>query len=98
MGDASTLVQSKSENTIQNLIYFCYREGFISKCLEFQEFIGRGENAGAGTLLMEKEFLENEINTFSKKNTALQNSMKAFVDEVLEDLQGCIAGTLCTVS
>lgn len=47
---------------------------------------------------MEKEFLENEINTLSKKNTALQNSMKAFVDEVLEDLQGCIAGTLCTVS
>lgn len=66
------------------------RKGFISRCLEFQEFICKGENAGAVTSLMEKEFLENEINTFSKKNTALQNSMKAFVDEVLEDLQGCI--------
>ncbi|KAI5660163.1 hypothetical protein M9H77_28956 [Catharanthus roseus] len=69
---------------------FGLKEEFIITCLDFQEFVSDGENDGVGALLTEKEFLENEIHALSKKNNTLQNSMTAFVEEVLEDLQGSI--------
>ncbi|XP_059643401.1 uncharacterized protein LOC132285248 [Cornus florida] len=63
------------------------REGFTTSCLDFQRNIDKGENDELGTLLSEKESLENEVLLLNKKNHALQNSMKAFVEEILEDLR-----------
>ncbi|KAB1212662.1 hypothetical protein CJ030_MR5G009704 [Morella rubra] len=63
------------------------REGFTTLCLEFQRDLDKGESDEVGTLLSERDFLEHEISLLDKKNNALKNSMVAFVDEVLEDLQ-----------
>ncbi|KAK3017791.1 hypothetical protein RJ639_003421 [Escallonia herrerae] len=61
-------------------------EVFTKSCLEFQKDIDEGENCELGTLLSEKEYLENEIHLLSKKNNSLQNSVSAFVEEILEEL------------
>ncbi|WCJ21997.1 hypothetical protein M5689_004106 [Euphorbia peplus] len=63
------------------------REEFCSICLEFQRGIDNGENGELMNLLSEKEFLENEIHLLGQKNDSLKNSMVAFVEEVLQDLQ-----------
>ncbi|XP_065864498.1 uncharacterized protein [Euphorbia lathyris] len=63
------------------------REQFSSMCLEFQRGIDKGENGELMKLLSEKEFLENEIHLLGQNNDALKNSMLAFVEEVLQDLQ-----------
>ncbi|CAK9147795.1 unnamed protein product [Ilex paraguariensis] len=62
------------------------RDVFTMLCLDFQKDIEKGENDELATLLSEKDFLEDEIHLWSKKNNALQNSMVAFVEEILEDL------------
>ncbi|KAL7161004.1 hypothetical protein ACSBR2_041619 [Camellia fascicularis] len=64
------------------------REGFTTSCLDFQRNIGKGQNGVLGDLLSEKQLLENEFHLLNKKNNALQNSMSAFVEEILEDLHG----------
>ncbi|XP_050236227.1 uncharacterized protein LOC126686225 [Mercurialis annua] len=63
------------------------REQFTLLCIEFQKGIDRGENDELVKLLSEKEFLENEIGLLGQNNYALKNSMLAFVDDVLQDLQ-----------
>ncbi|KAM7471155.1 hypothetical protein LguiA_009338 [Lonicera macranthoides] len=63
------------------------REGFTKLCLAFQKDIEKGEDGELGALLSEKEYLENEIDLLSKNNNALQNSVSAFIEEILEDLQ-----------
>ncbi|EOY20948.1 hypothetical protein QUC31_007112 [Theobroma cacao] len=68
------------------------REGFIKLCLEFQREIGNGENNEVVTFLLEKELLENEIHLLDKKNNALRNSMSAFEEEILEELDTSNAG------
>lgn len=73
---------------------FLYREGFTTLCLEFQRDIDKGESDEVGTLLSERDFLEHEISLLDKKNNALKNSMVAFVDEVLEDLQNANSGNI----
>ncbi|XP_057479463.1 uncharacterized protein LOC130766782 isoform X2 [Actinidia eriantha] len=64
------------------------RDGFTTSCLDFQRNIDKGQNDVLRDLLLEKEFLENELHLLSKKNNTLQNSMLAFVEEILEDLRG----------
>ncbi|XP_063945392.1 uncharacterized protein LOC108213455 isoform X2 [Daucus carota subsp. sativus] len=63
------------------------REEFISSCLKFQKDIDKGENCEMRTLLSEKVNLENEIELLTTKNSSLQNSVSAFVEELLEDLR-----------
>ncbi|CAK7349765.1 unnamed protein product [Dovyalis caffra] len=65
------------------------REKFVMQCLEFQRDINKGENDEVVNLLLEKEFLENEIHLLDDKNNALKNSMLAFVDEIVQDLHDC---------
>ena len=61
-------------------------------CLDFQEEISKRENDRASVLLEEKQVLENEIDDLNKKNNALKNSMMAFMEDIVEDLQGSISG------
>lgn len=44
------------------------------------------------TLLSEKVNLENEIELLTTKNSSLQNSVSAFVEELLEDLRNTNSG------
>lgn len=71
-----------------------YREEFLRSCLDFQNNIGEKDNDEVTALLVEKELLENEVHSLNNRNTALQNSTAAFVEEVLEDLHNSIYGTL----
>uniref|UniRef100_A0A5B7BYS1 Uncharacterized protein n=1 Tax=Davidia involucrata TaxID=16924 RepID=A0A5B7BYS1_DAVIN len=77
-------LRMKSDETLKRLNN--KREGFTTSCLDFQRTIDKGENDELGNLLSEKKSLENEIHLLSKKNSALQNSMLAFVEEIIEDL------------
>ncbi|XP_027125238.1 uncharacterized protein LOC113768873 [Coffea eugenioides] len=67
------------------------REQFMVVCLDFQEEISKRENDRALVLLEEKQVLENEIDDLNKKNNALKNSMMAFMEDIVEDLQGSIS-------
>lgn len=62
------------------------RERFITSCLNFQTNLEKERNDSLKDLLSEKQSLEDEFEMLNKKNNALQNSMSAFVDEILEDL------------
>ncbi|CAL5442172.1 unnamed protein product [Camellia sinensis] len=73
---------------ISGLIAVTEQEGFTTSCLDFQRNIEKGQNDVLGDLLSEKQLLENEFHLLNKKNNALQNSMSAFVEEILEDLHG----------
>ncbi|XP_002511972.2 uncharacterized protein LOC8286738 [Ricinus communis] len=78
-------VRGKREEMVQRMNN--KREQFTMLCLEFQRYVDQGENDETMKLLSEKEFLENEIHLLDQNNDALKNSMLAFVDEVLQDLQ-----------
>ncbi|KAH7549305.1 hypothetical protein JRO89_XS13G0012300 [Xanthoceras sorbifolium] len=62
------------------------REWFITRCLEFQRHIDKGQNDELVALLSEKEILEKEIRLLDENINALNNSMLAFAEEILEDL------------
>ncbi|PKI70380.1 hypothetical protein CRG98_009260 [Punica granatum] len=62
------------------------REGFVSLCLEFQKGISQRENDDLGSLLSEKEFLENEIDRINGGDAALTNSTSAYMEAFLGDL------------
>ncbi|XAR63891.1 hypothetical protein NMG60_11024034 [Bertholletia excelsa] len=62
------------------------REDLITSCQDFQWTIAKGQKELSGGLLSEKKLLENEFHFLGKKNNALRNSVSAFVEEILEDL------------
>ncbi|XP_047179294.1 uncharacterized protein LOC124846123 [Vigna umbellata] len=62
------------------------RGAFTTLCLEFQKEIDKREDCEVRSLLLEKDSLENEIELMDKKNNVLENSVLAFVEEILEDL------------
>ncbi|XP_054813787.1 uncharacterized protein LOC129314379 isoform X3 [Prosopis cineraria] len=62
------------------------RENFTTMCLEFQADIDGRKNCEARTLLSERDSLENEIQLMEQKHNVLKNSVLAFVEEILEDL------------
>ncbi|XP_061352983.1 uncharacterized protein LOC133297795 [Gastrolobium bilobum] len=70
------------------------RENFTALCLEFQREIDKREKCEVRTLLSEKDSLENEIQLLDKKNNVLKNSVLAFVEEILEDLQSSNSGNV----
>ncbi|KAJ9174077.1 hypothetical protein P3X46_017147 [Hevea brasiliensis] len=78
-------LRKKREETLKRMNN--KREQFAMQCLEFQREIDKGENDELMKLLSEKEFFENEIRLLDQKNDVLKNSMLAFVEEVLQDLQ-----------
>ncbi|XP_050378152.1 uncharacterized protein LOC126795344 [Argentina anserina] len=63
------------------------RERFMALCIEFQKDIDKG--CGSVRLraqLSERECLQNEMLMLDEKNKALKNSMMAFIEGILEDL------------
>ncbi|XP_004299235.1 PREDICTED: uncharacterized protein LOC101292601 [Fragaria vesca subsp. vesca] len=63
------------------------RERFVALCMEFQEDIDdKGSDNVLRALLSEKEYLQNEMLILDEKNNALKNSMMAFIEGILEDL------------
>lgn len=62
------------------------REEFTRLCLQFQWDINKEKNDELLTLLSEREALENDVHLLDKKNNALQNSMLAFAEEIIEEL------------
>ncbi|XP_062027256.1 uncharacterized protein LOC133743365 [Rosa rugosa] len=62
------------------------RERFMALCMEFQKDIDKGSENVLRALLSEKEYLQNEMLMLDEKNNALKNSMMAFVEGILEDL------------
>ncbi|KAK4756381.1 hypothetical protein SAY87_006508 [Trapa incisa] len=77
-------LKSKKEEIIQEMAR--KREGFISLCLEFQNGISQWETDELGTLVSEREFLENEIDSTSEGRYALGYSTPACLEEYLSDL------------
>ncbi|CAH9147144.1 unnamed protein product [Cuscuta epithymum] len=70
------------------------RERFLKSCMDFQKNISKQENDEIGALILKKELLQSEVHSLNTRNSDLQNSMAAFVEEILEDLQNSIHGTL----
>ncbi|KOM51241.1 hypothetical protein LR48_Vigan08g206800 [Vigna angularis] len=68
------------------------RGAFTTLCLEFQKEIDKKEDCEVRSLLLEKDSLENEIELMDKKNNVLENSVLAFVEEILEDLHSSNSG------
>lgn len=62
----------------------------MKQCQEFQRDVE--SDAELRSVLSEKEYLENEYCRLEKKNSLLKNSMQAFVEEILEDLNCCNFG------
>ncbi|KAJ4832667.1 hypothetical protein Tsubulata_047353 [Turnera subulata] len=77
-------LRNKREETLKRMND--KREQFTVKCVEFQREIDKAENDEVVKLLAERDFLENEISLLEQKNHSLQNSMVAFIEEVLQDL------------
>ncbi|CAH9056857.1 unnamed protein product [Cuscuta epithymum] len=66
------------------------RERFLKSCMDFQKNISKQENDEIGALILKKELLQSEVHSLNTRNSDLQNSMAAFVEEILEDLQNSI--------
>ncbi|PWA71671.1 hypothetical protein CTI12_AA241960 [Artemisia annua] len=62
------------------------RETFSKLCLDFQKEIDEEGKGKLGTLLAEKEYLENEAHLLRTKISSLQNSLSDFVEEIVEDI------------
>ncbi|KAL6177902.1 hypothetical protein ACLB2K_049423 [Fragaria x ananassa] len=62
------------------------QERFVALCMEFQKDIDKGSDNVLRALLSEKEYLQNELLILDEKNNALKNSMMAFIEGILEDL------------
>lgn len=74
---------------------FCTnREEFTRLCLQFQWDINKEKNDELLTLLSEREALENDVHLLDKKNNALQNSMLAFAEEIIEELHNTNSGKI----
>lgn len=73
---------------------FWDREGFTTSCLDFQRSIEKGQNDVLRDLLSEKELLVDEFHLLNEKNNALQNSMVAFIEEIIEDLHDSNSGNV----
>ena len=63
-------------------------------CLGFQADIDGRENIEISTLLSEKDSLENEMQLMDKKHNVLKNSVLAFVEEILKDLNTSNSGDI----
>ncbi|KAM5571102.1 hypothetical protein ABKV19_011624 [Rosa sericea] len=74
----------KREETLERI--HGNRERFMALCMEFQKDIDKGSENVLRALLSEKEYLQNEMLMLDEKNNALKNSMMAFVEGILEDL------------
>ncbi|XP_052179412.1 uncharacterized protein LOC127792838 isoform X2 [Diospyros lotus] len=64
------------------------RDDFTTSCLDFQRTMENTRTDELEDLLSEKEFLEKELHLLNEKNNVLQNSMLAFIEEILEELHG----------
>ncbi|KAJ8475935.1 hypothetical protein OPV22_019662 [Ensete ventricosum] len=62
------------------------REKFILQCCEFQDDMTIAKNNEQSLLLSEKEALENEKQTVTKKITALENSTEELIEEILQEI------------
>ncbi|KAK9926243.1 hypothetical protein M0R45_023484 [Rubus argutus] len=77
-------IRLKRDDTLER--FHENRERFMALCLEFQKDIDKGNDNVLRALLSEKECLQNEMHILGEKNNALKNSMMAFIEGILEDL------------
>ncbi|URE13302.1 hypothetical protein MUK42_23070 [Musa troglodytarum] len=68
------------------------REKFILQCCEFQDDMTIAKNNKLRLLLSEKEALENEKQTVTKKITALENSTEELIEEILQEIHKSNSG------
>ncbi|CAL9118084.1 unnamed protein product [Musa textilis] len=83
----NNLVRSKFDFYI-----FFIREKFILQCCEFQDDMTIAKNNKLRLLLSEKEALENEKQTVTKKITALENSTEELIEEILQEIHKSNSG------
>lgn len=76
------------------MVCFSFREGFTLLCLEFQKGISQGEDDELGSLLSERELLENEIGRIRGGNAALTYSTPAYMEEFLSDIHDSNTGNI----
>ncbi|CAN6972445.1 hypothetical protein IGI04_035401 [Brassica rapa subsp. trilocularis] len=62
------------------------REGFVKMCFEFQREICVDEDSELRSLLCEREFLENEVRVLEEKNSDVQNSILAYMEDEMINL------------
>ncbi|VVB09452.1 unnamed protein product [Arabis nemorensis] len=62
------------------------REGFVKMCTEFQREISVDEGSELKSILLEKEFLENEVGLLEQKNIDVKNSILAYMEDEMKNL------------
>jgi len=62
---------------------FLHREGFVKMCFGFQREI---EDSEFRSLLLEREFLENEVRMLEEKNLDVKNSILAYMEDEMMNL------------
>ncbi|KAL1215959.1 hypothetical protein V5N11_028952 [Cardamine amara subsp. amara] len=62
------------------------QEGFVKMCFGFQKEISVDEDSELRSLLLEKEFLENEVRLLEEKNIAVKNSILAYMEDEMRNL------------
>ncbi|RID45534.1 hypothetical protein BRARA_I02258 [Brassica rapa] len=62
------------------------REGFVKMCFEFQREICVDEDSELRSLLCEREFLENAVRVLEEKNSDVQNSILAYMEDEMINL------------
>lgn len=62
------------------------REGFVKMCNGFQKEIGVDEDSELKGLLLEKEFLENEVRNLEEKKLDVENSILAYMEDEMRNL------------
>lgn len=75
-----------------DLYIFFIREKFILQCCEFQDDMTIVKNNELSLLLSEKEALENEKQSVTKKMTALENSTEELIEEILLEIHKSNSG------
>lgn len=55
-------------------------------CIEFQREIGVDEDSELRSILLEKEFLENEVGMLEQKNIDVKNSILAYMEDEMKNL------------
>ena len=81
-----------------NLVFYSsLRETFSKLCLDFQKKIDEEGKGKLGTLLAEKEYLENEAHLLRTKISSLQNSMSDFVEDIVEGINASNSGNISSL-
>lgn len=70
------------------------RKSFSMACIEFQKSIEGEESNELRKLLLENEYLEEEIHKLNQTYTSFKSSVSALSNEILEDLYNSSSGII----